>query len=68
MNCLNTIVVVLLSCPNFVCASDLRAFSLGAVLVFMFATCSLKVIIVSYVIPKILGLWVWVSCVLFRVT
>ena len=47
-----------LSCPNVVWASDLRAFSLGVSLFFMFVICYLNDIDVSYVTPRIFGVGV----------
>ena len=59
--------VVSLLCPNVVWASDLSAFSLGVTLFLMFVMCCLNVIDVSYVTPRILGVWVCVRGVLFMV-
>ena len=54
INCLYTVVVVSLLCPNVVWASDLRAFSLGVSLFFMLVMCCLNDIDVLYVTPRIL--------------
>ena len=67
MNCLYTVVVVSLLCPNVVWASDLRALSLGVTLFFIFVMCCLKVIDVLYVTPRILGVCVCVRGVLSMV-
>ncbi len=68
MYCLYTVVVVSLACPNVVWASDLRAFSLGVSLFFMFVICCLNDIDVLYVTPRILGVCVCVRGVLFIVS
>ena len=64
MNCLYTVVVVSLLCPNGVWVSDLIAFSLGVTLFFIFVKCCLNVIDMLYVTPRILSVCVCVRGVL----
>ena len=59
INCLYTVVVVSLLCPNVVWASDLRALSLAVHLFLMFVICCLNDSDVLYVMPRILGVCVW---------
>ena len=66
-NCLCTVVVVSLLCPNVVWSSDLRVLSLGVTLFLMFVMWCLNVINVSYVTPRILGVCVCVRGVLLMV-
>ena len=60
--------MVSLFCPNVVCASDLRALSLGKHLFLIFVMCCLKFSPVSYVTPSIVGVGVCGIGMLFMVS
>ena len=68
MNCLYSVVMSSLEWPYVVCVSALRTFRRCLALVLMSVVCGLNVIILSKVTPRILGVLLMGSGVLFSVT